>query len=686
MKHDAHTPPIASEGGRRLVASSIRTMLVSVGILGLVYIGTGAWFHLGVAAVGVSTCMVALWLLPRWHPRNVAHLCVSIGFLTLLVQILGSGAIASPVLYWLIAAPLVGGMLMGIDGLLFWAGIVGVTVLGLLVAHMRDIDLTVDGGILSPVDHAAQFISLVAVLVNIFATTMRHRNDAVDALKRAISDLEAAVAAKTAAEAEVRAAMANKEQFIAQLSHELRNPLNGIIGTAELLGRTHLHPDQRELVDALHHSGHLVVRLLSDVLDASKLAAGAMDIDRRPFAVAECLEDAASMFASSAAEKGLVLLVHIEPSTPTYIVGDPDRMQQMAGNLVSNAVKFTQRGHVRVGAYYTNNRLRVEVTDTGPGISADSISRVFAPFIQVGEMNALRASGTGLGLSIVRGLAERMGGNAGAHSALGQGSTFWFEVEAKPASGPPLPAFPPGTLVYFDARTPVEKAMWMDTLVALGAKAIPLTAADIPSLPPPTETSGPIWFLGAYHHAEASAQLLRRRIGAVCVAVSPFGTHVSMKTTPWSGHIHLPVRRRTLLDVFARAASPVASHPTTPLRVLVADDSPVNRDILRRMCESAGHICDVVPDGAAAIEKCAAVSYDVVFLDLQMPHVDGRSAARALQQTTPQTMPRLVAITGEGNLDHNEIIHVIGFSSVLRKPLRYADIVATLHRHAGAVL
>jgi len=283
----------------------------------------------------------------------------------------------------------------------------------------------------------------------------------VSDLKRAHAQLEKL---HHAAEAANRA----KSEFLANMSHEIRTPLNGVIGMTSLLLDSSLNADQREMAAIAHSSGESLLAVLNDVLDFSKIEADQMVLERTDFELRAIVDQAVDTIALRAAEKGLEMIVYVDPSLPVWQSGDPTRLRQVILNLLTNAVKFTEKGEIRIAARALNlttaaTKLRVEVADTGVGLSAEQSGKLFTAFVQADSSTTRRFGGTGLGLSICRRLIELMGGSIGVDSTVGSGSCFWFELPLCPAnqpSAPPLPAEFSGINVLVAEDHPECEAAW----------------------------------------------------------------------------------------------------------------------------------------------------------------------------------------------------------------------------------
>ena len=381
---------------------------------------------------------------------------------------------------------------------------------------------------------------------------------------------EQLVVARTAAEAASRA----KSQFLATMSHELRTPLTGLIGFPELLLRKNSDPDElRRFLELQRDAGRALLALVNDILDLSKIEAGKFELEQMPFEPRAIIADCEALVAHGAKAKGLILASEVDAAVPDRLLGDPTRLRQITLNLLSNAVKFTDAGSVTLSARWTEpspglSELRVTVTDTGIGIPADRLGRLFQEFSQVDDSTSRRFGGSGLGLAICRRLVELMGGRIGVDSEAGRGSLFWFEVPA--AIGPAM------------------------------ASNAPQPAAAV---------------LGA----------------------------------------------------------------ADTRRILLAEDSAPVQILVSAVLETAGHLVDIVDDGAAAVRAAADGTYDLILMDVQMPVLDGLAATREIRasETGGRRVP-IIALTANATSDEMERCRQAGMDIFLSKPVDLDLLLATI--------
>lgn len=541
------------------------------------------------------------------------------------------------------------------------------------------------------------------------------RDEAYRALRESQRQLVESNTALMSVNEKLEEATRIKTEFLANMSHEIRVPMNGAVGMTALLLDTELTDAQRDFVETIRSCGDSLLTIVNDILDFSKIESGKLELEEHPFDLPNCLEESMELLATKAAEKGLDLAYDIADDVPSMLVGDVTRLRQILVNLVGNAVKFTSRGEVVISSSMAVESeppmVQFSVRDTGIGIPKDKWDRLFKSFSQIDASTTRQFGGTGLGLAISNRLAESMGKRIWIESEVGKGSTFHFAIKALPFAeistlpraearsnlagkrvliaedNPTIRGILSKWLIKFGMQpegvgSSQEAISFVKSGSALDALILDLQMPDMDGFQAANSIRGlpgratlPILWLTSKHIRAGDP-----RAAAAEISVS----------------VYKPVRPKQLLDAlnttFDRRKASMRRGPAAssfdstlasrlPLKILIADDSRVNQKVGISFLEKLGYRAEVASNGLEVIQALDRQPFDLIFLDIQMPQMDGYEAARLIHERWgDKECPFIIAMTGNAMQGDREKCLAAGINGYVVKPVRIDDLRTALER------
>ncbi|MFV8460439.1 two-component sensor histidine kinase BarA [Vibrio campbellii] len=567
------------------------------------------------------------------------------------------------------------------------------------ITHMKNmvdrirrghLDVRIEGKMHGELDSLKNGINAMAVSLSEYHVEMQHSIDqATSDLRETLEQLEIQNVELDIAKKRAQEAARVKSEFLANMSHELRTPLNGVIGFTRQMLKTHLSNSQTDYLQTIERSANNLLSIINDILDFSKLEAGKLALENIPFEFQASLEEVVNLQATNAHEKGLELTLKIDPKVPAGVVGDPLRIQQILTNLVGNSIKFTERGNIDISVELRsqsedNIELQFMVRDTGIGISERQQAQLFQAFSQADASISRRYGGTGLGLVITQKLVSQMGGEISLTSRLHQGSTFWFTLRLSTTDMPMTELIETQCLQdkqllliepNMQAASITQQILTQEGLVVTYRSVMPdeSTSYDYVLLNLAANqdyqfdtVSG--WAIGAKKIAQnviigtpstelALGEQLMKEVDVQCITK--------------------PLSRKKLLQTLVSNQAPTLIAPAIethseeklPLTVMAVDDNPANLKLITALLKERVETVISCTSGQQAIDKATETQFDIIFMDIQMPQMDGVTACQNIKKLTNNANTPVIAVTAHAMTGERDRLLEAGMDDYLTKPI-----------------